>query len=193
VLVASRYHRREAGSSNLMDANPHVEWSTTVELTLIEPGHPEGLWSVTLEDGLWVKSVVPLPRAAGVAVSTHATMDGPADLRLYGPDGDLLYRMADRGASTIGLRATGNGAFLAADVAYSGKAEGPDRGILVLDLLQGTRWTYAWSYGKESEPLSWDLQETGILEIRTASSTVRYDRNGKPLRKASETISRFSR
>jgi hypothetical protein len=89
------------------------------------------------------------------------------------------------------LTATSNGAFLGVSLAYPERPGLPQMGILVLDLLRGTRWTYSWSYGEAGDPLSWTLEDSGVLEVKVPGKIVRYDRNGAPLR--SEGASRGKR
>jgi len=56
----------------------------------------------------------------------------------------------------------------------------PHRGVLVLDLLHGTRLTYTWRYGADDEPVSWKLDDSGVFEVTTTTHVRRFDRNGKP-------------
>jgi hypothetical protein len=160
---------------------PSAPTVASTEIVWIDPEHPRGRWKVTLEGGRMLTSVVPISHAMGVAVSTVTEPGGVADLRIYDRDGKVQFTLPDRSASTVSIRATANGAFLAADLAYAGGERAKDRGILVVDLLQGATWTYAWSYGGSEEPLSWELLDSGILEVRTPAATLQYDRSGKPI------------
>ena len=173
VIVSTSYRR------TLTSGEAKTEAET--ELTWIDPEHPKGLWSVALEEGRWVKKAVPLSEKRGVAVSTCRDLDGPADLRYFGPDGAELLRVNEDESSLVDMVATNHGAFFAADLVFPTRPGVPDRGILVLDLLRGTRWTYTWSYGGEGEPVSWNLEETGILQVNIPGAVLRFDRNGKTL------------
>lgn len=176
VVLSTRYRRP-------ISPPDAVATRGRTELTWIDPAHPRGLWSVQLEEGRWVKSVVPLALRHGVAVASVADADGPADLRLYGPEGAEVLRLKGEEGSVIAMKAASHGAFLAVDLAYTDRQDFPNRGIAVLDLLQGTRWNYSWSYGGDDEPIAWNLADSGVLEITTPGGTQSYDRNGKPLRK----------
>lgn len=175
VLLATRYKKT-------IGFRDEVETEGKSELTWFEPAHPKGLWSVTLENGVWVKRVLLLSARHGVAVSTITDLNGPADLRLFGPEGIETMRLRREDGSVVDMRTTSHGVFLAVDLAYPERGGLPDRGVLVLDLLHGTRWTYTWRYGEEHEPMSWNLADTGILEVSTADGLRVFDRNGKPLR-----------
>ena len=181
AVIVSTSYRRPLTSPSAGGQPREAPVKAETELTWIDPEHPRGLWSVTLEDGRWAKKAIPLSGKRGVAVSTCRDMDAPADLRYFGPDGAELFHMREEESSVVNMVATSYGAFLAADLVFPPRPGVPDRGILVLDLLKGTRWTYTWSYGKEGEPISWNLEETGILEIKTPGQVFRYDRNGKIL------------
>ncbi len=176
ALVLSTRYRKP------VDPGTGVETKGKTDLTWIDPAHPEGLWSVSLERERWVKKVLLLSPKHGVAISTLTDPNGPADLRLYGPEGREMLRLKGEEASVVDMTTTSQGAFLAVDLAYPDRPALPNRGVLVLDLLHGTRWTYTWSYGKDGEPLSWSLADTGILEVKTPGGTRCFDRNGKPLK-----------
>lgn len=175
ILLATRYKKT-------LSLQADAETKGKTELTWIDPAHPKGLWSVAFEDGIWVKRVLLLSSKQGIAVSTIADPNGPADLRLYNAEGVETMRLRGEEASVVDMRPTTHAAFLAVDLAYPERSGVPDRGVLVLDLLHGRRWTYTWSYGDEHEPMSWNLADTGILEVTTPDGLRLFDRNGKPLR-----------
>ena len=175
ILLATHYRK----TLSLRDS---AETEGRTELTWIDPAHPKGLWSVLFDRGVWVKGVLLLSPKHGVAVSTMNGPQGPADLRLFGPDGIETMHLRGEEASVVGMRSTSHAAFLAVDLAYPDRNGLPSRGVLVLDLLHGKRWTYTWSYGDNHEPVSWSLTDTGILEVTTPDGLRLFDRNGKPLR-----------
>jgi hypothetical protein len=181
AILSTRY-RRAAGAETLPpDSQEPPRPTGTTTLTFVDARHPDARFNVSVENGRWVKEVLPLSAAHGLAVSTTRGIDAPADLEIFGPDGHETFRAPETEASVKGLTATNNGAFLAADLAYPERPGLPQRGILVLDLLQGTRWTFTWSYGTDGEPTSWSLDESGVLEVRLPGRIVRYDRNGVPI------------
>jgi len=175
ILLATRYTK----TVSLRDV---AETEGKTELTWIDVAHPKGLWSVPFEKGIWIKKVLLLSPKHGIAVSTIADPQGPADLRLFSPDGIEMLRLRGEEASVVDMRSTSHAAFLAVDLAYPDRDGLPGRGVLVIDLAHGRRWTYTWSYGDNREPVSWSLADTGILEVTTPDGLRLFDRNGKPLR-----------
>lgn len=179
VVISTRYRR--AVETKRGEADSDTPSASRTELTWIDAEHPSGRWTVALEEGRWVRKVIPLPMKRAIAVSTFLGPDDPADLRLYEPGGREVLRMSEDEASVADMTATSLGGFLAVDLKFPPRRGMPDRGLVVLDLLHGTRWTYAWSYGGEGEPVSWHLEDTGILEVKIPGASLRYDRNGKLL------------
>jgi hypothetical protein len=177
AILSTRY-RRAAAPQDPLDSReaPRPTGETTV--TFVDARHPEARFSVPIEKGRWVKAVLALAGGHGLALSTTAGLDAPADLEFFGPDGRMSHHVPEAEASVKGLTATENGAFLAVDLAYPPHHGLPDRGVLVLDLLTAKRWTYRWSYGADNEPTSWALDESGILEVRLPGQVARYDRSG---------------
>lgn len=151
-------------------------------LAWIDPAHPDGRWRFDLEPGRFVVKAIVLSRGQGAALSTSDVDGGAADFRLVGTDGRVVFTIPVDRASTGDVVATEAGGFVAVDLAYRPGDGVPDRGVLVLDLLQGREWTYTWDYGSEREPLGWTLENTGILDVRLPGRTVRFDRNGRPLK-----------
>ena len=81
----------------------------------------------------------------------------------------------------LAIDSASHGEFVAVDLAYPDRPGLPHRGVLVLDLARDSRWTFAWRYGDDDEPVSWKLQDTGVLEVTTPSHVKRFDRKGKAL------------
>src|SRR5262245_52586255 len=80
IVLGTRYKKT-------LSAHDESETEGKTELTWIDPAHPRGLWSVPFDKGTWIKRVLLLSPRQGIAVSTVSDPDGPADLRLYGPEG----------------------------------------------------------------------------------------------------------
>ena len=180
VLATTRY-RRTAPTPTGPGSAPEDARGRT-ELVWIDPDHPAGLWSVVLEDGRWVKKIVPLSARRGVAVSTLADPEDPdGDFRIYGPEGIQEMRIPESEGITAEIVATGGGGFVAVGILLPGRPGLPDRALTVLDLTYGTRWSYTWSYGGDDEPVSWKLGDTGILEVTTPLLVRTFDRSGKPM------------
>ncbi len=181
VVLSTRVQRAAAspGQAGASSDSP----SLSTEISWVDTANPEGLWSVSLEQGRFVRDLALLSAGRGVAVITLADPDSPADVRIYGPEGIELTRLDESDGSALSLSATSHGAFLAVDLAYPNVAELPSRGVTVFDLLHGTRWTYTWKYGASDEPMSWRLDDTGVLEVVFPGKSRAFDRNGKPLKK----------
>lgn len=181
ALLATTHFRRPALKSGEPRETPRRATGVT-ELIWIDADHPQGLWTVPLENGRWIKSIVPLAPRRGVAVSTVADPDeADADMRILGPEGMELLRIRETEGSTTQLVTTPLGAFLAVDLLYPDRLGMPNEGITVLDLTYDTRWTYTWTYGDDAEPLSWKLDDTGVLQVTTPAAVRSFDRKGKPL------------
>ncbi|MBZ5637326.1 MAG: hypothetical protein LAO51_01065 [Acidobacteriia bacterium] len=181
AILSTRYRRASADEIRPPGSKEPPPPTGATTLTLVNARQPDARFSVSIEDGRWVKEVLPLAAENGLAVSTTTGLDAPADLRIFGADGKESFRVSEVEASVKDLSATNNGAFVAADLAYPARPGLPERGVLVLDLLQGTRWTYTWSYGADGEPVSWALEESGVLEVRLPGRILRFDRNGTPI------------
>jgi hypothetical protein len=68
---------------------------------------------------------------------------------------------------------------VAAEIAFSGQLPQKERGVMVFDIAKGTSWTYGWQYGSEAEPISWTLEKRGVLAVRLARGTSRYNAAGR--------------
>ncbi len=150
----------------------------STELTWIDADHPEGLWSVTLEADRWLKSLLILPARRGVALSTTKGNGGRADLRLYNGTGREILTLSEIEASVTSLDATLDGTYLLVDLAYPIRADLPDRGVRIFNMLAGSHWTYTWSYGEPNEPVSYEMLETGALHLRLPGEIHVYDAAG---------------
>ncbi len=150
-------------------------------LSWVEPEHPEGRWSVTLEAGRLLRLARVLPRRRGALVSTARDARAPGDLRWYEPSGRLRWEIREDEAGVRTIQLTSLGAFAAVELVYPERPGGPQRGLLVLDLLADRRWSYAWRYGDEREPLVYALDDTGRLELTLADGVYVYDRTGRIL------------
>ena len=150
----------------------------STELVWIDADHPEGLWSVTLEADRWLKNMLILPQRQGVALSTTMGNTGGADLRLYGGFGREILTLSEIEASVTRLDATLDGTFLLVDLAYPARADLPDRGVRIFNMPTGSHWTYTWSYGQPNEPVSYEMLETGALQVRLPGEIHIYDPSG---------------
>lgn len=176
VLATTRY-RRAAPSGQELGVPRGV-----TDVVWIDPAHPEGLWSVRLEDGRWIRRIVPLSARHGVALSTLVDPDSrEGDFRIFGPEGIEELRIPESEAVASDIVVTAEGAFVGIDLLFASRPGLPDRGVAVLDRAYGKRWTYTWSYGAEDEPKSWKLEDSGILEVTTPKNLRRFDRAGKPI------------
>ena len=182
AILSTQYRRPAEDSAQSPDGSEPPRPVGTSVVSWVDARRPEARFSVKVEAGRWVKELLPLAGGAGLALSTTRGLGAPADFELYGPDGREVFRTGEAEGSVTDLTATSNGAFLAVSLAYPERPGLPKMGILVLDLLRGTRWTYTWSYGEQGEPLSWSLEDSGVLEVKVPGKIVRYDRNGAPLR-----------
>jgi len=182
AILSTQYRRpAEDGAQSPDGSEPPRPVGTSV-VSWVDAKRPEARFSVKVEAGRWVKELLPLAAGAGLALSTTRGLGAPADFELYGPDGREVFRTGEAEGSVTDVTATSNGAFLAVSLAYPERPGLPEMGILVLDLLRGTRWTYTWSYGEAGDPISWSLEDSGVLEVKVPGKIVRYDRNGAPLR-----------
>ncbi len=182
AAILSTQYRRPAGGAAALPEGGEPKPVGTTAVSWVDAAQPDMRFSVKLESGRWVKEVLPLAGGGGLALSTTTGIGAPADFVLYAPGGGEVLRLRESEASANNFTATNSGAFLAVSLAYPDRPRLPQEGVLVLDILRGTHWTYTWSYGGEGEPLSWSLDESGVLEVRLPGATARYDRNGALLR-----------
>jgi hypothetical protein len=181
VVVSTRYVSRvDVTPGTTSTAGDLVRGPTT--LTLVDPTHPDGRWQITLEDGRWVKDVEVLPGSSGVVVTTFVPRTGPSDLRVLDALGREKLRVPESRAETVAVRIDcAIGCFVAADVKFPEQRALPERGLMVFDLAHGTSWTYSWRYGGDGEPLSWALENGGILTVKLPAGTARFDPSGRRL------------
>jgi len=150
-----------------------------VDIAWYDVDHPDGRWRVELGDGRRVGAVELLDSGAAVAVTV---VDGDAcEFRVYADDGRELLLRRDLVPTSPEIRVGANGRMVAIDLAFASRPGLPDRAITVLHLLSGDSWTYAWNYGSDQEPLSWEFEEDGALEVVTVDAVYRYAPNGRPL------------
>ncbi len=182
VILTTHYRRPVPSTAQEREAQDlSTARAAATEITWIDAKHPEARFTTPVEEGRWVNEVIPLPAGRGLALSTTGGLDQPADLTLIGADGKATPIVRDVEASVTELIATLNGAYLAIALAYPERGGLPDRGIVVLDLATSSRWSYTWSYGQEGEPVSWNLEETGVLVVKTPGAVLRFDKSGKPI------------
>jgi len=180
VFARTRYVSRvDVTPGQTSTANDTVTGDTT--LTLIDPAHPGGFWSVALEDSRWAKEVLVLPASSGVVVTTFLPRNGPTDVRILDPTGHESLRVAESAAETLRIDASPEGGHVAAEVKFRDSELLPERGVIVFDLAHGTQWTYAWRYGSEAEPVSWTMQSQGVLAVKLPGGTRRFDATGRKL------------
>jgi hypothetical protein len=180
VLAKTRYVSRvDVTPGETSTANDTVTGDTT--LTLIDPLHPRGFWSVVLENARWVKDVLVLPGSAGVALTSFLPRNGPADFRILDAAGRESLRVAESAAETLRIAAPPAGGYVAAEVAFRDSDVLPERGVIVFDLARGTQWTYGWRYGSDAEPVSWELQNQGVLAVKLPSGVRRFGATGRRL------------
>ena len=180
VIVGTRYVSRvDLTPGQKSTAGDTVTGDTT--LTLIDPTHTEGRWRVTLENSRWVKDGVTLSGSKGVAVTTFLPRTGPADLRILDATGHEAIRVPESQGTAIHVNASPDGGYVALEIAFRNSRSSWDQGVMVFDLADGSQWTYGWKYGSEAEPLGWELQGGGILSVKQASGTRRFDPKGRKL------------
>ena len=190
ALILSSRIRRRIPLGRDANRDPEPAPVGTAVLYWIDAARPDARASVPIDEGRWVAEAIPLSEGAGFVLSTTSGPGEPADLRVHGPGGGETFRLPADGAAVERLVATNNGAYLGVDLAYPPRPESPDRGVMVLDVLHGTRWTYTWSYGGEREPLSWNLDENGILAVRVPGAELLFDPSGTPIGKRTAKAAR---
>jgi hypothetical protein len=180
VVARTRYVSRvDVTPGETSTANDTVTGDTT--LTLVDPTHPDGRWSVTIEDSRWVKDVLVLPASLGVVLTTFLPRNGPSDVRILDATGHESVRVPESAAETLRIEASPEGSHVAAEVTFHDSELLPERGVIVFDLAHGTQWTYVWRYGSEAEPVSWKLQGQGVLAVKLPGGTRRFDATGRKL------------
>jgi len=180
LFARTRYVSRvDVTPGETSTVNDTVTGDTT--LTLIDPEHPDGRWRITLESSRWAKDVLVLPAAMGVVVTTFLPRNGPTDVRVLDATGHESLRVPESAAETLRIEASPEGGHVAAEVKFRDSELLPERGVIVFDLTRGTQWTYVWRYGSEAEPVSWKLQSRGVLAVKLAGGTRRFDATGREL------------
>jgi hypothetical protein len=180
VIVKTDYVSRvDVTKGQSSTRNDTVTGSTTV--TLVDPGHPEGVWRVTLEDSRWTKDVLVLSNAGGVVLTTFRPRTGPTDVRVLDATGRESARVPESSAESLRIEADPEGSHVAAEFKFRANEQLPERGVMVFDLARGTQWTYSWRYGNDAEPLSWALESHGVLVVKLANGTHRFDATGRKL------------
>src|SRR5262245_12101961 len=180
VVVGTRYVSRvDVSPGQTSTANDTVSGDTT--LTLVDPTHPDGKWRVTLEDSRWAKDVLVIPGAKGVVVTTFVPRNGPTDVRILDASGHEAARVPETSAESLHIETSPDGLFVASEVTFRDNPELPERGVIVFDLVRGTQWTYGWRYGSDAEPVSWSLQNAGVLAVKVPGATHRFDATGRKL------------
>lgn len=150
-------------------------------LTWLDTGNPEGRWTLDLDDGRMIRLAYPLSGERGLVVMASRAGEFSGDLSVYGPDGGRFVHFGALEGTPREIRPTVHDAFVAIELAFPSRAGFPDQGIVVVDLLRRTHWTYAWRYGTDREPVSWGIADSGILTVTFADHEERYDRFGRAL------------
>jgi hypothetical protein len=180
VFAKTRYVSRvDVTPGQTSTANDTVTGDTT--LTLIDPIHPNGWWSVVLENARWVKDVLVLPGSSGVALTSFLPRNGPTDFRVLDAAGHESVRVSESAAETLRIGVSPEGQHVAAEVAFRDSEVLPERGVIVISLKSGTQWTYGWRYGSDAEPVSWELHSNGVLAVKLATGVRRFDATGRKL------------
>ena len=180
VVVGTRYVSRvDMRPGQTSTANDTITGDTT--LTWVDPAHPDGRWRVTLEMMRWAKDVLVLPNDAGVVVTTFLPRYGPTDVRILDATGHETIRVSESRAESVHIDASPDGAFVAAEVKFHESSTLPERGVMVFDLAHGSQWTYGWRYGSDDEPLSWSLENRGVLAVKIPGGTRRFGPTGRQL------------
>ena len=180
VVVGTRYVSRvDVTPGQTSTANDTVTGDTT--LTLVDPAHPDGRWRVTLENSRWVKDVLVLANGSGVVVTTFLPRNGPNDVRILDAAGHESIRVPESYAETSRIEASPEGAYVAAEVTFRENPRLPERGVIVFDVAQKSQWTYGWRYGSDDEPVSWTLENRGVLAVKIPGDLRRFDATGRRL------------
>jgi hypothetical protein len=128
-----------------------------------------------------IRLAYPLSGSRGVAVMASRAGELGGDFGVYDPGGARFVFFGGLEGTPRELRPTAHDAFLAVELAFASRPGYPDQGVVVVDLLRRAHWTYAWWYGTDREPTSWEIADSGILTLRFADRTTRYDRFGHEL------------
>lgn len=180
IVASTRYVSRvDVTPGHTSTKDDTVTGATT--LTLVEPAHPDGRWTLTLEHGRWVKDLIVLAHGKGVALTSFVPRNGPTDVRILGPDGREAFRVPETSGETLRVDASPDGGFVAAEMSFAEGASPFERGVTVFDLAHGTQWTYGWRYGGDEEPSSWTLQDQGVFAIVLPGGKRRFDPAGHRL------------
>jgi hypothetical protein len=150
----------------------------STELTWVDANYPDGFWSTVLGEDRWLSNMLLLPGRRGIAVSTTSGPNGPADLRLFDQVGREVLSLDPKLASVTKLDSTLDGSFFLVDLAYPQRGVAPDRGVRIFNMLDGTSWTYSWSYGEDGEPISYEMLETGALRLELPGEVHVYGPDG---------------
>lgn len=179
VIITRYVSRVDLTPGQTSTSGDTVTGDTT--LTLVDPEHPDGRWRVTFENSRWVKDVLVLPGRSGVAVTTFLPRNGPTDIRVLDAAGREEIRVPESAAEALRVESSPEAGYLAAELAFRENEHQPERGVMVFDIARGTHWTYTWRYGSDDEPVSWTLQSHGVLSVKLASGTRRFDASGGKL------------
>lgn len=173
--VPDGYRGMGASAERVAQARSSLNW--------IDADHPGGRWTLELEQNRLFGIVHVFAGARGVLVTTGGGDGGSTDLRVLGPDREPIVHLEDLASGVPAIDPTPTDLFLAVDLSFLPAEGRADRGILVVDMLRESHWVYAWTYGSDEEPISWELEDTGVLVVQKPGETVRYDRLGLPLRR----------
>jgi hypothetical protein len=116
-----------------------------------------------------------------VVATTFLPRNGPTDVRVFDASGREVARVPDSAGRCLTITASPDGAYSAAEIAFSGSTPQKERGVIVFDLAKGTSWTYGWHYGSDAEPLSWELENRGVLAVRLSRGTRRFNSAGRAI------------
>jgi len=178
AIVRTRYVSRvDVTPGESSTDNDTVTGETTV--TLVVPASPDGKWKATLEASRWVQDFLVLGNAKGVVMTTFLPRNGPKDVRLLDPTGREWLRISESFGAALRIEASADGSHAAAEVTFPDRPDGPECGVVVIDLASGKQWTYGWRYGSDAEPLSWKLFDRGVLGVKFPKGTKYFDASGR--------------
>jgi len=132
-----------------------------------------------LEASRWVQDFLVLGNAKGVVMTTFLPRNGPKDVRLLDPTGREWLRISESFGAALRIEASADGSHAAAEVTFPDRPDGPECGVVVIDLASGKQWTYGWRYGSDAEPLSWKLFDRGVLGVKFPKGTKYFDASGR--------------
>lgn len=189
LLTRSQYRvARNVDTNDRFDPADDRTLERRSSVLWIDVEHPDGRWEVSLPNGHLAEEAFVANHGRGAAMLS--TDEITAEFFAWAADGRVIARLSDLLPSSTTIRAVEHGGFFAADVSYPSRPDLPDRGVLVVDLLQRTHWVYHWRYGSDQEPVAWEIQPTGELHVTTADRIYVYDRTGTPV---SSSKARFGR